>query len=206
MTVRAQCFDTLYRRRDGQLEPDLRYLAHGLRLDTIGVDGLPRYSMRLRDDLRGWIRLAAKLQPDLVLMDLTMPKKGGVQAIEEIKRASPKVRVLVLTMHDDQAYLRSVLAAGGDLPADMPFGAVVRAVIDPVAAVQRLDGTPLLMVHGRRDRTVTPEQARRLFEAARDPKEIRWWDAGHYLPAPAIGEAAAWLAEKLAVSGRRRTG
>jgi len=60
------------------------------------------------------IRLAEKLQPDLVLMDLTMPKKGGVQAIEEIKRSSPKVRVLVLTMHDDQAYLRSVLAAGGD--------------------------------------------------------------------------------------------
>lgn len=52
VTVRAQCFDTLYRRREGQLEPDLRYLAHGLRLDTIGVDGLPRYSMRLRDDLR----------------------------------------------------------------------------------------------------------------------------------------------------------
>ena len=52
VTVRAQCFDTLYRRREGQLEPDLRYLAHGLRLDTIGVDGLPRYSIRLRDDLR----------------------------------------------------------------------------------------------------------------------------------------------------------
>jgi two-component system, NarL family, response regulator NreC len=60
------------------------------------------------------VRLAQTLQPDLVLMDLTMPKKGGVQAIEEIKRANPKVRVLVLTMHDDQAYLRSVLAAGGD--------------------------------------------------------------------------------------------
>jgi peptide/nickel transport system substrate-binding protein len=51
VTVRAQCFDTLYRRREGTLEPDLRYLAHGLRLDTIGVDGLPRYSLRLRDDI-----------------------------------------------------------------------------------------------------------------------------------------------------------
>jgi DNA-binding NarL/FixJ family response regulator len=60
------------------------------------------------------VRLAQTLRPDLVLMDLTMPKKGGVQAIEEIKRSDPKTRVLVLTMHDDQAYLRSVLAAGGD--------------------------------------------------------------------------------------------
>jgi predicted esterase len=106
----------------------------------------------------------------------------------------------------DRAVRAVVLAAGGDLPSDMPLAGMVRPVIDPVAAVRKLDGTPLLMVHGRRDRTVTSEQARRLFEAAREPKEIRWWDSGHYLPAAAIGEAAAWLAGQLAVPGRRRTG
>lgn len=106
----------------------------------------------------------------------------------------------------ERAVRAVVLAAGGDLPTEMPLAGMVRAVIDPVAAVRKLDGTPLLMVHGRRDRTVTPEQARRLFDAAREPKEIRWWDAGHYLPAAAIGEAAAWLAEQLGVLGRRRTG
>ncbi len=106
----------------------------------------------------------------------------------------------------DRSVRAIVLAAGGDLPADMPFGGMVRAVIDPVAAVGKLDGTPLLMVHGRGDRTVTPEQARRLFDAAREPKEIRWWDAGHRLPAAAIGGAAAWLAEQLGALGRRRTG
>ncbi len=99
-----------------------------------------------------------------------------------------------------------VLASGGDLPANMPFGTVVRTVIDPASAVRKLEGTPLLMVHGRRDRTVTPDQARRLFEAAREPKEIRWWDAGHYLPAAAIDEAANWLATTLGDVKRRRTG
>ena len=99
-----------------------------------------------------------------------------------------------------------VLAAGGDLPDELPFASMIRAVVDPVAAVQSLDGTPLLMVHGRRDRTVTPAQARRLFDAAREPKEIRWWDAGHRLPAEAIGEAAGWLADRLGELGRRRTG
>jgi predicted esterase len=99
-----------------------------------------------------------------------------------------------------------VLAAGGDLPTDVPFARIVRAVIDPVAAVRKLEGTPLYMVHGRRDRTVTPEQARRLFEAAGEPKEIRWWDAGHRLPPAAIGEAAVWLAEQLNAVGDRRTG
>ena len=106
----------------------------------------------------------------------------------------------------ERAVRAVVLAAGGDLPDDMPFGGMVRAVVDPVAAVQRLDGTPLLMVHGKRDRTVTPGQAQRLFDAAREPKEIRWWDAGHRLPAAAIGEAAAWLSDQLGALGRRRTG
>ena len=106
----------------------------------------------------------------------------------------------------ERAVRAVVLAAGGDLPTEIPLAGMVRAVIDPVVAVRKLDGRPLLMVHGRRDRTVTPEQARRLFDAAREPKEVRWWDAGHYLPAAAIEEAAAWLADQLTVPGRQRTG
>ncbi len=106
----------------------------------------------------------------------------------------------------DRAVRAVVLAAGGDLPADLPFGMMVRAVVDPASAVRKLDGTPLLMINGRRDRTVTPEQAQRLFEAAREPKEIRWWNAGHYLPDAAITEAAAWLAARLNDEGQRRTG
>jgi fermentation-respiration switch protein FrsA (DUF1100 family) len=90
-----------------------------------------------------------------------------------------------------------VLAAGGDLPDGTPFARVVRALADPLRAVKRFDGRPLLMVHGRRDPTVTPAQAQRLFDAAQEPKELRWYDAGHYLPARAIDEAAAWLVEKL---------
>jgi uncharacterized protein len=91
-----------------------------------------------------------------------------------------------------------VVAAGGDLPRDTPFGTLTRTVVDPLRAVRRLKGRPLLVVHGRRDRTVLPEQAQRLFDAADQPKEIRWWDAGHYLPAAAIDDTTDWLAERLA--------
>lgn len=98
----------------------------------------------------------------------------------------------------DEVRVRAVvLAAGGDLPAGTPFASLARAVADPVRAVRRLNGRPLLMVHGRQDRTVRPEQAERLFAAAAEPKEIRWWNAGHYLPKPAIAEAAEWLAARL---------
>jgi DNA-binding NarL/FixJ family response regulator len=58
------------------------------------------------------LRLAREAKPDVVLMDLSMPGAGGIDATAEIRRACPATRVLVLTMHDDPAYLRSVLAAG----------------------------------------------------------------------------------------------
>jgi len=58
------------------------------------------------------VRAARETRPDVALMDLTMPRTGGMRALQEIVRDCPKTRVLVLTMHDDPAYLRSVLSAG----------------------------------------------------------------------------------------------
>lgn len=54
----------------------------------------------------------AKLLPDVVTLDLNMPGGTGARAIADILRISPTTHVLVLTMHDDTAYLRSCLAAG----------------------------------------------------------------------------------------------
>ena len=93
----------------------------------------------------------------------------------------------------EQSVRAIILAAGGDLPGNTPFAAVVRAFVDPLSAIRRIAGRPLLMVHGRSDRTISPEQAERLFAAAAEPKELQWWNAGHYLPADAIYAAAAWL-------------
>lgn len=76
---------------------------------------------------------AAETQPDVMLLDLSMPKHGGLQAIKRIRELSPHTRILVLTMHDDQAYLRSVLKAGGSgylvkRAADTELLAAIRAV------------------------------------------------------------------------------
>jgi uncharacterized protein len=103
----------------------------------------------------------------------------------------------VITAAEEPRVRAVVLAAGGDLPAGTPFAAVARMVADPLRAVRKLEGRPLLMVHGRNDRTVRPEQAERLFAAAGEPKEIRWWNAGHYLPHEASDDAARWLRERL---------
>gem|GEM_PF-362187 len=50
--VRHQCFETLYTRVGGRIEPDPRHLAHDLRLETVGMTGMPRYFVRLAEELQ----------------------------------------------------------------------------------------------------------------------------------------------------------
>ena len=58
------------------------------------------------------VQVARETRPDVALLDLTMPRVGGMQALQQMARNCSETRVLVLTMHDDPAYLRSALAAG----------------------------------------------------------------------------------------------
>jgi two-component system response regulator NreC len=88
---------------------------------------------------------AREMNPDVALMDLTMPKIGGLQALEQLRQVCPHTRILVLTMHDDPAYALSVLAAGGlgyvvKRAADSDLLGAIRAVhrgrtfVDPALA------------------------------------------------------------------------
>lgn len=96
-------------------------------------------------------------------------------------------------------FVRAVaLAAGGDLPEQTPFASIVRTIADPQRAVRAIAGRPLFMINGRYDRTIKPAQARSLFDAATEPKELHWYNGGHWPPPSAIDQAAAWLAECLA--------
>ena len=53
-----------------------------------------------------------RLTPDVVLIDLTMPGRGGIAATEDIRHACPNTKVLVVTMHEDETYARQALLAG----------------------------------------------------------------------------------------------
>jgi two-component system, NarL family, response regulator NreC len=76
---------------------------------------------------------AQELRPDVVLLDLSMPGPHSGNVIREVLRACPKTRVLILTMHDDVAYLRSALSAGAagylvKKAADTELLSAIRAV------------------------------------------------------------------------------
>ena len=60
------------------------------------------------------IRSVAELQPDVVLMDLTMPRTSGMDAIVQIKRQYPTVKIVALTFHKEEKYIHATLEAGAD--------------------------------------------------------------------------------------------
>jgi DNA-binding NarL/FixJ family response regulator len=63
-------------------------------------------------DGREAVERAQEFLPDLVLMDISMPKLNGLKATEKLKKACPQVSVLALTRHRDEAYLQQILRAG----------------------------------------------------------------------------------------------
>jgi DNA-binding NarL/FixJ family response regulator len=60
------------------------------------------------------VRECERLIPDLVLMDLSMPRMDGISAIREIKKRMPEVRVLAMTVHEAEEYVFAALKEGAD--------------------------------------------------------------------------------------------
>src|SRR5512136_1993587 len=66
------------------------------------------------EDGREAIKCVEKFRPDLILTDLSMPRMNGIEAIKEIKRQSPKTKVLVLTVHKAEEYILATFRAGAN--------------------------------------------------------------------------------------------
>ena len=107
------------------------------------------------------------LNPDVVLLDLTMPDGNAVSVIEPVLAASPGTRVLVLTMHDGEAYLRKAIAAGA-------AGYVVKRAADTelLSAIRTVsEGRSYVNVDltaGGLQKLLTPDSPKRSAEEALD--------------------------------------
>lgn len=60
------------------------------------------------------VKLAEKLSPDLIIIDLSMPKMRGLDAISDIRHAKPGIKILVLTVHKAEEYVHEALRAGAN--------------------------------------------------------------------------------------------
>jgi DNA-binding NarL/FixJ family response regulator len=139
--------------------------------------------------------LAASLQPDLILLDLSMPGLSGLDSLPQLRRRAPQARILILTMHDDPQYLRQALkngAAGYVLKkaADVELLSAVRAVL-------------------RGEVYVHPSMTRGLLEdllpQAESTDELSLWNTlsereQEVLRQVALGYTSAEIAEKLTLS------
>ena len=81
-------------------------------------------------DGREAIKKALELLPDVVILDIAMPRLNGVEAVQQIVRRAPNIRVLVLTMYVDEAYVNRTVRAGalGYLLKDSADVDLIRAV------------------------------------------------------------------------------
>ena len=84
-------------------------------------------------DGREAIEKANELDPDVIVMDLSMPSMGGIEATRQIIRQKPDARIIVLSRHEDLSYTRSLLEAGasGYVPkkaGSTEIAAAIRAV------------------------------------------------------------------------------
>jgi DNA-binding NarL/FixJ family response regulator len=93
------------------------------RMEDVRVDGEAGDGLEL-------LQLLKDSCPNLVILDLSMPNLRGLEAIREIKRAYPQVKVLVLTMHKKKEFIRQVLRDGADgfLLKEDAGGELLRAV------------------------------------------------------------------------------
>ena len=137
-------------------------------------------------DGRAAIELAQRLNPDVVLMDISMPSMNGLKAAEKLKACCPESHVLALTRHKDDAYLQQMLSAGASgyvLKQSSPSELIhaIRAVakggkyLDPTVAdkvVGRFVGRSTIAKEGMPKITDREEEVLRLISWGHSNKDI----------------------------------
>ena len=97
------------------------------------------------------LEIAQNLQPDVILMDLSMPKCGGIEATSRIKEMLPGASVLILTMHEEESLLREAIQCGA--AGYILKRAVETELIDAIRAVARGE----LYIHPGMTRALFPD-------------------------------------------------
>ena len=115
------------------------------------------------------VALARTTQPDVILMDIIMPDMDGVEAIRQIMRETPAVRIIALTMYREEQYMLNAIRAGarGYLLKTVDAGELIAAIeamhrgdylIDPIIATRVLSELQMVMPDSPRVQPLTESE------------------------------------------------
>jgi DNA-binding NarL/FixJ family response regulator len=113
-------------------------------------------------DGQGAINMARKVKPDIMLMDINMPGTNGIEATRVIKRESPDIGIIALTIHEEEEYLLELVRAGvsgyvlkdinpSQLVETIKTVAMGNSVIDP-SITNKLLGEIIRLSRGRKEK------------------------------------------------------
>ncbi|WP_078429874.1 response regulator [Alkalihalobacterium alkalinitrilicum] len=122
------------------------------------------------------LALVEEHQPDVILMDINMPKVNGMEATRELIQKYPDVKVLILSIHDDESYVTHVLKTGaaGYLLKEMDADALIQAV--------RVVGEGGAYIHPKVTHNLIKDYRRLANEGENDASEIGFREVEYRKP------------------------
>ena len=142
------------------------------------------------------LQLFQQLEPELLLLDLSMPKMYGLDCLREIKSRWPEAKVIVLTMHEDENYIKQAMQAGAAAyvhksAADTDLFKAIEAVQAGQLYLSQQDSNLLLNVLLKQDPAPVDNQAPYVLLSPREREVLRLI---------AHGYSMAEVAERLSLS------
>jgi DNA-binding NarL/FixJ family response regulator len=140
------------------------------RVDVVGTVG----------DGRSLLAASEQLQPDIVLLDISMPQLNGFDAAQQLRRSLPRVRIIFVTMHVDPAYVQTALRLGAcgyvvkSAASTELLAAIDAALHDEIFVSPRVSGTHPDASDRLRTGPLTPRQREvlQLVAEGRTAREI----------------------------------
>ena len=132
------------------------------------------------------LRLFEKLQPDILILDLSMPNKGGMECLAEIKNRDANAKVIILTMYEDELYIKRAMQAGASGyvckdAVDIELFTAIETVNRGQLYLSSQDSQTLLNLLLKKDSIAKDRQDPYILLSLREREVLKWIVHGYSL-------------------------